>query len=143
MTVRVRDAGGLRVPTEIRIFQTFGTQPVERIMARSADGLSEVYRRGIRLSAVPGNVSGFSNRNRPSATDTVMVSASGGTPPYTHSWAVGSPVVPTAPTSSQTAFRAPVNFTGTLTATDTVTDATGLKAYALVGVYFYEGADEI
>ncbi len=143
MTVRVRDAGALRVPTEMRVRMPGGTQPIERVMARTADGLSEVYRRGIRLSAVPGTVTGPSNPTRPSATETVMVSASGGTPPYTHAWTVNSPVVPTRPAEAATAFRAPANFQGTLTATDTVRDSTGLTAQVSVGVIFYEGGDVI
>jgi hypothetical protein len=68
-------------------------------------------------------------------TPTTTVSVTGGTAPYTHSWAGG--VAATAPTSATSAFRATLSPGDivTETMTDTVTDANGVTAEASCGVY--------
>ena len=63
-------------------------------------------------SSVTGNDSGFSTCSpTPVFSDTVTVTASGGTPPYTYAWAIndspadGGPFTCSSPTSNATAFN--------------------------------------
>lgn len=143
MTLRGRDTGALRTATEVLARKSDGSMtPVDRMMIRTPDGLSQFYKRGLRLSANPQNVSGPSNSSRQTATNATQVSVSGGTGPYSHSWSVPSPLRAGSPTSAMTPFIAPANYAGSSFATDTVTDANGLTAQISVGITIYDTGTE-
>lgn len=72
-------------------------------------------------------------------TPSVTVTASGGTPPYSHSWASsgGGSAAATASTSATTAFEATLapGDTDSETFVDTVTDANGVETSARCPVF--------
>lgn len=135
--IGVRDAGALRQAYEIGVRGPSALSPVDRVLARTADGLFEVYKRGIRLSA-PGTIRARSNDAAPSSTPTVTVAVAGGTPPYTHQWSNADQLTPNNPTGASTSFRIPRGYLGTATATDTVRDANGLTAIAYLNIEISE-----
>lgn len=139
MTLRVRDTATLRTATEVRARKSDSTLvPVDRMMIRTTNGLSQFYRRGIRLSASPGSASGFGvNRTGPIYTNTVQIAVEGGTAPYTYSWATNSGIFVNSPTSAATSFGGnPPAIAGEIdgTATCTVTDSSGLSQTVTVSI---------
>ena len=99
-------------------------------------GLKEFYKADVRVAAAPNFAFGFGT-TLPVITNTVTVTAAGGTPPYTHSWSVDDPSVTiNTRLSASTTFGARPSFGDTIsaTATDTVTDATGALARVQVAV---------
>ncbi|WP_394662886.1 hypothetical protein [uncultured Sphingomonas sp.] len=132
MTLRVRDTGALRTATEVRARKTDGTLvSVDRMMIRTADGLTQFYKRGLRLSASPAEANGFgTNRTGPVYTNTVAVSVDGGSPPYSYAWATTAGVSVQYPTMASTGFVGnPSAIAGDIygTATCTVSDSAGLS----------------
>jgi len=145
VSLRIRDTGTNRTAIEARFRDGDGvTKPIERMILRTASGTAEFYRRGIRLSASPSPLVTYSDTRRPVASSQVMVSASGGTPPYAHAWAADYPLAPINPTSGTTGFTIPRNFEGEVTVSDLVTDANGLSAGITVQVVVYStsGGDQ-
>lgn len=139
MTLRVRDTGTLRTATEVRARKSDGgLAPVDRMMIRTADGLAQFYRRGIRASVTPTSVSGYgTNKTGPVYTSSVAVSVDGGTQPYGYSWSVTGGMGATNPNSPSTAFVGnPPGLYGELSgvATCTITDASGLNQQVAVDV---------
>lgn len=131
MTLRVRDTATLRTATEARVRKSDGAlASIDRMMIRTANGLSQFYRRGLRLSASPDSASGFGvNRTGPIYTNTVQVAVEGGTAPYTYSW-VPSGVFVNSPNAAATSFGGnPPAIAGEIdgSATCTVTDSNGLS----------------
>lgn len=142
MTLRLRDTATLRMATEVRARKSDGTlASVDRMMIRTADGLSQFYRRGLRLSASPDSASGFGvNRTGPIYTNTVQVAVDGGTAPYTYSWIPSSGIFVNNPTSAATSFGGnPPAITGEIdgSATCTVTDSNGLSQQVTVTINVY------
>lgn len=139
MTLRVRDTATLRTATEVRARKSDGALvSVDRMMIRTADGLSQFYRRGLRLSASPDSASGFGvNRTGPIYTNTVQVAVEGGTAPYTYSWISSGGVFVNSPTSAATSFGGnPPAIAGEIdgSATCTVTDSNGLSQAVTVSI---------
>lgn len=147
MTLRIRDTAALRLATEARVRKADGSlNPIDRMMIRTPDGLSLFYRRGIRLSANPTEVSGYATSSfRPAVTSAVTVSVDGGTAPYSHAWTVsaGSPASANSPSSATTTFTCPGTgdpySSDVAFFTDTVTDANGLTAQVMVQADFSWG----
>lgn len=142
MTLRLRDTATLRTATEVRARKSDGTlASVDRMMIRTADGLTQFYRRGLRLSASPDSASGFGvNRTRPIYTNTVQVAVDGGTAPYTYSWIPSSGIFVNSPTSAATSFGGnPPAIAGEIdgSATCTVTDSNGLSQSVTVPINIY------
>lgn len=136
-------AGVSRVAGEIKIsLADMSSVTVDRIRILGPDMVDhEVYKRAVRLAVSPASA-----RSTHSAqTNTVTVSAVGGTPPYSHSWSVvtsaGSTVSATAPSSATTAFKINSGLFGDAIATDTVTDSLGLTASINVGVSIDTGSN--
>lgn len=140
MTLLVRDTGALRMASEARVCMADGLRSVDKIMFRTGDGLRQFYQRGIRPAATPDALDATSNPRRVTYTPSVSVSVTGGTQPYTHSWAA-SPLTPTASSSGTTAFAVPRNFEGFIEAVDTVTDANGIRATVTVTINILLGSD--
>lgn len=138
MSLRTRDTAALRTATEVYLRGSSGSHPIDRMMMRTDAGVSEFYRRGLRPFADPSIAEGSSSaRAGPVTTNTVVVSVSGGTAPYSHLWSSANGIAATAPSSATTAFRgSPPAFSGYLYAvlTDTITDANGLTSTVSVEV---------
>lgn len=117
-----------------------GLRSIDKIAFRGNDGLRQFYQRGIRPAPTPDVLDATSNPRRVTYTSSVSVSVTGGTQPYSHSWAA-SPLTPTAPSSGTTAFTIPRNFEGFIEATDTVTDANGIRATVSVTINILLGSD--
>ena len=139
MTLRVRDTATARTAVEVRFRDGNGvTKPVERLYVRTEAGTGIFYQRGIRLNVSPTEAYGYSSAKAgPVYTNTVAVSVTGGSAPYTHSWVTTGGFSATAASSSSTAFVGnPSSFSGEIdgVATDYVTDANGLTSSISVDV---------
>ncbi len=139
MTLRIRDTATLRTATEARARKSDGTlAPIDRMMIRTADGLAQFYRRGIRASVTPSFVGGYgTNKTGPVYTSSAAVSVDGGTQPYAYYWVITGGMGVVNPNSPTTNFvGSPPGLYGELngTATCTVTDASGLSQQVTVEV---------
>lgn len=83
----------------------------------------------LNLSVTPGSAYGSHFGPGTAGTNTVTVSVSGGTPPYSHSWAKfsGDTFTVTIPSAATTSFTANVGYGEVKTAIyrDTVSDSAG------------------
>lgn len=148
MTLRIRDTAALRLATEVKMRQADSSlAAVDRMLIRTTDGTQEFYRRGIRPSANPTAVNGYSSASfRPAITSSVTVSVDGGTAPYSHVWTrtSGSAGYALSANSATTTFAYPGSGDSYSSAravfTDTVTDANGLTAQVSVSADFAWGA---
>jgi len=146
MSVYWRDAGGVRRSVGAVKFRVAnGTDPadlktIDQIRIRTADGLKTIYQQGIRVAVDPTSAGQTTtDKSGPMTSNSVVVSVAGGTPPYSHSWAIDNGITATNASSAVTAFVAYLPpFDGVLTGTavDTVTDANGVVGYAIVDLYF-------
>jgi hypothetical protein len=139
VTLRIRDTATLRTATEARARKSDGTlAPIDRMMIRTAEGLTQFYRRGIRASVAPSFVNGYgTNKTGPVYTSSAAVSVDGGTQPYTYSWSVTGGIGVTNPNSPSTSFVGnPPGLYGELNGvgTCTITDASGLSQQVTVEV---------
>lgn len=132
MTLRVRDTATLRTASEVRARKSDGSLvSVDRMMIRTADGLVQFYKRGLRLSASPSDANGFgTNKTGPVYTNSVLVSVNGGSPPYSYAWATTAGISAQYPAMASTGFVGnPSAIAGDIygTATCTVSDSAGLS----------------
>lgn len=123
--------GGTANASTVRITRADGSDGlVTQIAINDAQGVSHNvfdHSSSMAVSVSPDQADGSSSQRGGAVySNTVMASATGGTPPYAHQWTTDPGFVASYPTSASTSFRGtPPALQGEIsgTATDTITDS--------------------
>jgi hypothetical protein len=152
MTIKVKDSGGtLRTVVRASVMAGGTLRPLKSVKVKDSGGTLRTVFAGLNVTPNYSAVSGFGTTTPIYSTPTTVVTATGGTGPYTYLWtvveddALGTPSI-TSSTSASTTFQSTdlANFTPhTVTFRCTVTDSLAVTGSCDVTVVFTKTGGEL